>query len=125
MLGSAAMATLTNPVTVAHDGFGAYGDMAVWGGGLTGSIARSGVYLLDVVENTDRVSIYLYDFLPAFCIELNERALQTPQEYEVVMPANAHKPTTFLGSMIGDAKADYICELWAAYFDPVWYGSDT
>ena len=116
-----AMGVPTDTVTIVQEGFGAYGSMAVWGGGLTGQTGRGGVYLLDIIADGDGPSQWLWDPMPAFCIELTEDWPKFSTEYEVVMPAESQRPTDFLGSTIGQEKADYLCELWAAHFDESWF----
>ena len=118
---SSALGVPTDTVTLMEDGFGAYGSMAVYGGGLTGQIGRGGVYLLDIIADGDGAPQWMWDPMPAFCIELTEESPKFSTDYEIVMPAEAQKPTDFLGSAIGQEKADYLCELWAAHFDESWF----
>jgi hypothetical protein len=110
-------------VDIEHTGYGANGQLRVWGGGLYGSYVRGGIYMLDKTDGTGEGTRWADGPLGSFCIELSEWSPKNPSEYDVVMPQDAQKPTDFLGSHIGLDKAGYLRELWGRFFDLNWVGS--
>lgn len=119
----AAEAVPVGTVDIEHVGYGASGNLRVWGGGLYGSYVHGGVYMLDKTDGTDQGDLWPDGLLGGFCIELSQRAPQKPYEYDVVMPQEAQKPTYFLGGYIGFDKAEYLRELWGRYYEPDWMGA--
>jgi hypothetical protein len=119
----AARAVPLGTIDIEHTGYGANGQLRVWGGGLYGSYVRGGVYMLDKTGDTGQGDLWPDGPLGGFCIELSQWAPQNPYEYDVVMPQEAQKPTYFLGDYIGPQKAGYLSELWGRFFDPSWVGA--
>ncbi|MDD5327945.1 MAG: PEP-CTERM sorting domain-containing protein [Phycisphaerae bacterium] len=117
-----ARAVPVGTVDIAHTGYGAIGQLKVWGGGLYGSRVYGGVYTLDKTDGTGQGNIWPDEMLGAFCIELSEGAPKKTSEYDVVMPEETQKPTDFLGDHIGLDKAEYLSELWGRFFDKNWLG---
>jgi hypothetical protein len=109
-------------VKIAHTGYGANGQLSVWGGGLYGTYVRGGVYMLNKTNGTGQGNYWPNGPLGGFCIELSEWTPKNLLTYDVVMPQDAPEPTDFLGSPIGPAKAEYLSELWGRFFDPNWVG---
>jgi len=107
-------------VTIEHDGYGAVGMAELWGGGLTGANRHAGVYMLDKTAHTGEGELWDNGYIAAFCIELSQSSPGDPKKYGVVQPEDAHMPTTFLGEHVGQAKADYLSELWGRHFDSAW-----
>src|SRR3972149_5297751 len=113
-------AGLTGTIDVRYDGFGASSIAKLWGGGLNGASAKAGVYILNKTNGTGEGELWENSLIAAFCLELSENAPQYTKTYDVVLPEDAHKPTTFLGMNIGFEKAEYIREAWGRFFDPAW-----
>ena len=124
-LTSGARACLMNTVEIEHDGYGASGMAELWGGGLNGSDRHAGVYMLYKSDGTGEGELWDNGYIGAFCIELSQYAPSYPKIYDVVMPEDAQKPTTFLGEKIGSEKAEYLSELWGRFFDEAWVTSES
>lgn len=118
-------AALLGTVELEYDGPGASGMAKLWAGGLFGANRRTGVYMLDKTGGTGDGEIWDNGLIGTFCIELSETAPYHTKTYDVVLPEEAQKPTTFLGKKIGFEKADYIRELWGRFFDPSWVNSES
>jgi hypothetical protein len=117
-----ANATSLGTVNIVNTGYGASGQLNVWGGGLYGASGRGGVYMLNKTNGTGQGNFWPNGLLGGFCIELSELAPTKLSTYDVVMPQDSPKPTYFLGSYIGPVKAEYLSELWGKFFDPNWVG---
>lgn len=117
-----ARAVPVGTVEIEHIGYGANGQLRVWGGGLYGSRVRGGVYMLDKTDGTDEGDLWPNGPLGGFCIELSQRAPKKPSEYNVVMPQDSPEPTCFLREHIGPDKTEYLSELWGRFFEPNWVG---
>ena len=59
-------------------------------------------------------------YIGGFCMDLSEEIVSGSATYDVIMPQDGPRPTTFLGSTMGAAKAAYLSELWGRYYDPAW-----
>ena len=114
----AAKATPVDTVDIVHSGYGAYGFVNVWGGGHDGTKVYGGVYMLDKTAGTGEGNIWPNGEIGGFCIELHQYVPDVTKTYEVVMPEQAYN--SFIGEFVGSEKANYISELWAAYFDKTW-----
>lgn len=119
----AARAVPLGTVDIEHTGYGASGQLNIWGGGWSGTSVHGGVYMLDKTAGTGEGTHWDDGLLGSFCIELSELAPKDPLTYNVVMPEYAPEPTFFLGDYMGSAKAEYLKELWDVFFDPNWVGS--
>ncbi len=122
-LPSLTWAGLTGTIDVCHVGHGAGGIAKLWGGGLNGTSAKVGVYILNKTSGTGEGELWENGLIGTFCLELSEFAPVGTKTYDVVLPEDAHKPTTFLGTNIGFEKAEYIREAWGRFYDPAWAGS--
>jgi hypothetical protein len=120
---SLASAVPVGTVEIEHTGFGAGGQLRVWGGGLSCSFVSGGVYMLDKTDGTGEGNLWPDGLLAGFCIELSQCSPKYPSEYDVVMPEEAQRPTYFLGDYIGFDKAEYLRELWGRFFDSNWIGN--
>ncbi len=107
-------------INIEHDGYGAVGTAQVWGGGLSGSSVKAGVYMLDKSAGTGDGNLWDNGLIGAFCIDLSQNAPGYDTTYQVVMPQDAPTPTTFLGETMGAAKAAYLSELFGRHYDPAW-----
>lgn len=107
--------------TVNLQGRGYYNETAVlYGGGLNGVEAWSGVYTWTVVGWTG-----LGKDVPGwgFCLELAQEGKNG--WHDLLELQDAPLPSQY-GTPMGMVKADYIRELWGRYFDPAWpTGADT
>ncbi len=124
-LTSGTRACLKNTVDIEHDGYGAVGTATLWGGGLYGANRHAGVYMLDKSAGTGEGELWDNGYIGAFCIELSQSAPSYPKTYDVIMPEDAQRPTTFLGETIGSRKADFLGELWGRFFDTAWVMSES
>ncbi|MBU2597031.1 MAG: PEP-CTERM sorting domain-containing protein [Planctomycetes bacterium] len=59
-------------------------------------------------------------YIGGFCMDLSEYVAHDSLTYDVIMPQDGPRPTSFLGESMGQAKADYISELWGRFYDPAW-----
>ena len=116
-------AALLGTIDIANTGYGAYDFIQVWGGGQSGNLGVGGVFMLEKSGGSGEGNLWANGPLGGFCMELSEEPSGMVSTYDVVMPEEAHKPTTFLGGPIGTAKAEYLRELWAEHFDSAWVGS--
>jgi hypothetical protein len=122
LIACVARAVPVGTVEIEHIGYGASGQLRVWGGGLYSSCVRSGVYMLDKTDSTNEGDFWPDGPIGGFCIELSQLAPKKPSEYDVVMPQDSPEPTCFLGGHIGPEKAEYLSELWGRFFEPNWVG---
>ncbi len=107
---------------IVHTGYGASGQLNVWGGGLYGTSVGGGVYMLNKTNGTGEGNYWPNGPLGGFCIELSEWAPKKTSTYNVVALEDSPLPTYFLGSYIGPVKAEYLSELWGRFFNPSWVG---
>jgi hypothetical protein len=106
-------------VEIVHDGFGAYDVTTFWGAGYPwGAEVMAGVYMLNKTDHTGLGGTWQNGLIPGFCIELHEPAPKTTLTYEVKMPEDVYN--SYTGEYLGTAKANYLRELWARYYDPAW-----
>jgi hypothetical protein len=105
-------------VDIAHDGYGAYGYVKVWGGGHSGDSVYGGVYMLDKTGGTGQGNIWPDGQIGAFCIELHQWASSSTLTYDVVELDEVNN--SFMGGLVGTEKADYISELWGRFYNSAW-----
>jgi hypothetical protein len=105
-------------VDIVHDGFGASDVLTVWGGGLSGLNGYGGVYMLDKTAGTGQGNIWANGPIGVFCMELHQWSPDTTIKYDVV--ALDEVDNSFMGGVIGTAKADYLAELWGRFYNPAW-----
>jgi hypothetical protein len=117
-LTGAAKASILGTVDIEHSGYGASGVMQVWGGGLVGEYVYGGVYMLDKTAGTSQGNIWPNGLIGGFCIELHQWAPDTTLKYDVVNLEEVNN--SFMGGLLGTAKADYLAELWGRFYDPAW-----
>jgi len=110
--------TRANTVDIVHDGFGAYDVGAIWGAGEYGSLANTGLYMVNKTSDTGIGDRWHNGAMPAFCMEIQEPAPTATYTYDVVMPDDVYNSVT--GGTIGVTKANYLRELWGRYYDPAW-----
>jgi hypothetical protein len=107
-------------VTMNYSGLGAKDTMTIWGGGHTGLNVYAGVYMFNKTAGTDQGQSLANGYIGGFCMDLSEYIAPGSNTYDVIMPQDGPRPTTFLGSTMGAAKAAYLSELWGRYYDPAW-----
>lgn len=121
MVAGTAGAVPQGTIEIEHDGFGAKGQMKVWGGGLSGTTVVGGVYLLDSSNGTEFGEIFGESTLGAMCVELTQLAPSQERLYDIKSVADLPRPSSFLGgSGMGSQKELSIRELWGRYYDPSW-----
>jgi len=113
-----APAAHADTVDIVHDGYGAYSETTIWAAGYSGDIAMAGVYMLNKTNSTGIGDTWSNGLIPGFCIELHEAAPQSTYTYDVGMPDNTYN--SYVGDVLGNQKANYLRELWDAYYDPTW-----
>ena len=115
-------ANILGTVDMAYSGYGAVDTMKIWGGGHNGLNVRGGLYMFDKTGSTGQGN-YLDDGpVGGFCMDLSQWLAQGENTYNVINPADGPVPDTFLGSGMGQQKADYLSELWGRYYDQSWAG---
>jgi hypothetical protein len=112
--------TIYGSVTASYTGSGAADTMNIWGGGLTNYSVAGGALLLNKTSGTGDGTKLNNGIVGVFCIDLLETAASSSKKYDVIMPGDGPRPTTFLGSSMGEVKADYLSELWGRYYDSAW-----
>ncbi|MEN6386214.1 MAG: PEP-CTERM sorting domain-containing protein [Phycisphaerales bacterium] len=122
---SALATTIYGTVTASYTGFGAADSMTIWGGGLTSHNLSAGALLLNKTAGTGDGQYLDNGTVGVFCIDLLETAASSSKKYDVLMPQDGPRPTSFLGGGMGEAKADYLAELWGRYYDSAWSTSGT
>jgi hypothetical protein len=107
-------------VTMSPSGFGAKDTMKIWGGGLNGVDVYAGVYMFNKTAGTGQGQNLANGYIGGLCMDLSQDIAPGSSTYDVIMPQDGPKPTTFLGSTMGTVKAAYLSELWGRYYDPAW-----
>jgi hypothetical protein len=107
-------------VTMSSSGFGAKDTMTIWGGGLNGVDVYAGVYMFNKTAGTGQGQNLANGYIGGFCMDLSQEILSGSNSYDVIMPQDGPRPTTFLGSTMGAQKAAYLSELWGRYYDTAW-----
>ena len=102
-------------VDIAYSGTGASDTIKVWGGGLSG---YGGVYMLDKTAGTGQGNLWPNGLIGGFCIELHQSTSTDTLEYDVVNLEEVNN--SFMGGVMGTAKADYLAELWGRFYNPAW-----
>jgi len=122
------MQLFANPldsVTMTNTGYGAKDTMTIWGGGHSGLTVYSGLFTFNKTASTGTGNLLDNGTVGGFCMDLSEYLASGPKTYEVLNVSAGPMPTTFLGSGMGQAKADYLSELWGRYFDSSWMAGGT
>ena len=96
-------------VDIAYSGPGAAGTITVWGGGHSGLNGYGGVYMLDKTADTGQGDLWSNGLIGGFCIELHQWASTDTLKYDVVGLEEVNN--SFMGGVLGTAKADYLAEL--------------
>ena len=112
-------------VTMSHIGYGAKDTMTIWGGGHSGLSVYAGVYMFNKIAGTGEGQLLDNDRIGGFCMDLSEYLASGSKTYDVLMPQDSPRPTTFLGGPMGQQKAAYLAELWGRFFDPAWAAGDS
>jgi hypothetical protein len=114
ILTSTASATPLGTVNVQNHNNGLSDIGTVWGGGLSGLTGYTGVYSWTNADGTG-----LGTQVPnwGFCIELTQGPYTGWQD---VIPLDEASLPAAYGTPVGNAKANFIRELWGRDFDPVW-----
>ncbi len=107
-------------VEIVNTGNAAYETVTVWGGGLEGVDVYAGVYTLDKTGGTGEGKLWDNGLVTGFCTELTEGVPTITSKYTVNPLESGPAPTDFLGGPMGEAKADYVRELWGRFYDPSW-----
>jgi hypothetical protein len=110
-----------NTVDIVHDGYGAAGTATFSAAGYDDAEVGAGAYMLNKTADTGIGNTWPNTRIPGFCIELQETAPTSTYTYQVTMPEDAFNSVT--GQTLGTAKANYLRELWAKYYDKSWGGS--
>lgn len=110
--------TRADTVDIVHDGFGAYSETTFWAAGYSGDVVMAGVYVLDKTAGTGVGNTWPNDYIPGFCMELQEAPPKTTHTYNVTMPDDVYND--FIGKVLGSAKGNYLRELWALHYDDAW-----
>ncbi|HBG28298.1 MAG: hypothetical protein A2Y10_03360 [Planctomycetes bacterium GWF2_41_51] len=117
--------TIYGTVTMDYTGFGASDSMTVWGGGLNGQSVTVGALTFNKTNGTGDGQYLDNGSIGVFCIDLLEYVGSGTKTYDVIMPQDGPRPTSFLGGGMGQAKADYLSELWGRYYDSAWTSGGT
>jgi hypothetical protein len=108
-------------VTMNYTGLGATTDtMTIWGGGNNGLNVYAGVYMFNKTAGSGQGQLFQNGYIGGLCMDLSEYVASGSLNYDVIMPQDGPRPTTFLGSTMGDVKASYLSELYGRYYDPAW-----
>ncbi|OHB61145.1 MAG: hypothetical protein A2167_04725 [Planctomycetes bacterium RBG_13_46_10] len=113
-----AKATPVGTVDIVHDGYGASDVLTIYGGGHSGLNGYGGVYMLDKTAGTGQGNIWSNGPIGGFCIELHQWSPDTTTKYDVVALQEVNN--SFMGGVMGAAKADYLAELWGRFYNPAW-----
>ncbi len=105
-------------VDIAYSGPGASDTITVWGGGLSGLSGVGGVYMLNKTAGTGQGNIWPNGLIGGFCIELHQWASTDALKYDVVKLEEVNN--SFMGGILGTAKANYLAELWGRFYSPAW-----
>ncbi len=120
LISAECIATPLGTVTMSSSGFGAEDTMTIWGGGHDGLNVYAGVYMFNKTAGTDQGQSLANGYIGGFCMDLSEYIASGSNTYDVIMPQDGPRPTTFLGGTMGTQKAAYLSELWSKYYDPAW-----
>jgi len=107
-------------VEIVNTGNAASETITVWGGGLKGADVYAGVYTFDKTAGTGEGKLWDNGLVTGFCTELSETVPTITSKYSVIELEGGPVPTGFLGGPMGEAKADYISELWGRFYDSSW-----
>jgi hypothetical protein len=107
-------------VTMSPAGYGAKGTMTIWGGGWNGANVYAGVYMFNKTAGTGEGQLLDNGPVGGFCIDLSENLASGSRIYDVLMPQDAPRPTTFLGGPMGLQKAAYLSELFGRFYNTAW-----
>ena len=107
-------------VTMSPSGYGAKDTMTIWGGGWSGLNVYAGVYMFNKTAGTGQGEYLDNGYIGGFYMDLSKYVTHSSLTYDVIMPQDGPRPTTFLGTAMGQTKADYISELWGRFYDPAW-----
>jgi hypothetical protein len=107
-------------VTMSQSGYGAKDTMKIWGGGWSGLNVYAGVQMFNKTAGTGQGEYLDNGNIGGFCMDLSEYIAHGSLTYDVIMPQDGPRPTSFLGQAMGQAKADYLAELWGRFYDPGW-----
>jgi hypothetical protein len=107
-------------VTMSSSGYSAKDTMTIWGGGHDGLNVYAGVYMFNKTAGTGQGQNLANGYIGGFCMDLSEYIASGSVNYDVIMPQDGPRPTTFLGSTMGEVKASYLSELWGRYYDTAW-----
>ncbi len=108
-------------VEIVNTGNAANETITVWGGGLEGVDVYAGVYTFDKSGGTGEGKLWDNGLVTGFCTELSEGVPTITSKYNVI-PLEGGPTSSFLGAPMGEAKADYVRELWGRFYDPSWAG---
>lgn len=109
-------------VEIINTGNAANETITVWGGGLEGVDVYAGVYTFDKSGGTGEGKLWDNGLVTGFCTELSEGVPTITSKYNVIPLESGPTSTSFLGAPMGEAKADYVRELWGRFYDPSWAG---
>ncbi|MFA6176802.1 MAG: hypothetical protein WC765_09520 [Phycisphaerae bacterium] len=112
-------------VTMTSTGYGAKDAITFWGGGHSGLTVYAGLFMFNKTGSTGTGNLIDNGTIGGFCMDLSEYLASGPKTYEVLDVSAGPVPTTFLGGGMGQAKADYLSELWGRYFDSSWMAGGT
>lgn len=112
-------------VTMDPAGYGAKGTMTIWGGGWSGVSVYAGVQMFNKTAGTEQGEYIDNGYIGGFCMDLSEYVAHDSLTYDVIMPEDGPRPTYFLGTSMGQNKADYIAELWGRFYDSAWSTGDS
>jgi len=107
-------------VTMSPSGYGAKDTMTIWGGGWSGLSINAGVQMFNKTAGTDQGQYLDNGNIGGFCMDLSEYVAHGSRTYDVIMPQDGPRPTSFLGQAMGQDKADYLSELWGRFYDSSW-----
>jgi hypothetical protein len=107
-------------VTMSQSDYGAKDTMKIWGGGWNGLSVYAGVQMFNKTAGTGQGEYLDNGNIGGFCMDLSEYVAHGSLTYDVIMPQDGPRPTSFLGQAMGQAKADYLAELWGRFYDPSW-----
>ena len=119
VLTSTASATILGTVDIENHNNNLSDSANLWGGGFSGSSARTGIY-----SWTNEGGTGLGTQVPnwGFCIELPQRPYNGGQD---VIPLEEGPLPALYGTPMGITKANYIRELWGRDFDQNWITNPT
>lgn len=120
LLSAEANAAPLGTVDISRTGYGANLGANVYGGGFTGDLVYTGVYMLDKTDGTGAGTFWDNGPISAFCIELEEPSSGTTKTYDVFSVSDGYND--LLGQSMGTERSGYLSELWGRYYDPSWSG---